>query len=93
MITVCKFKDPHDVYIGRGSKWGNPFIIGKDGSRAQVIDKYQEYLLDSPKLMAALPELINKRLGCFCAPLACHGDVLKFHADKLGDGHGEDQTE
>ena len=38
----------HDgaIYIGRGSKWGNPFVIGKDGTRAEVIEKYGQWLAD-----------------------------------------------
>jgi hypothetical protein len=64
------------VYIGRPSKWGNPFIIGKHGSRAEVVAKYRAHLLRNPGLMAALPELRGKDLVCWCAPEACHGDVL-----------------
>ena len=65
-----------DVYIGRGSKWGNPFKIGQDGSREEVIAKYREYLWQSPHLLDSLLELEGKKLGCFCKPHACHGDVL-----------------
>lgn len=74
--------NPYDIYIGRGSAgrrssvWGNPFHIGKDGSREEVIAKYRVYLLSRPDLLARLPELRGKRLGCFCKPLLCHGDVL-----------------
>lgn len=65
------------VYVGRPSKWGNPFYIGADGTRAQVIAKYRAWLIDRPALVAAARrELQGKDLLCFCAPLACHGDVL-----------------
>ena len=64
------------VYIGRPSKWGNPFVIGRDGTRAQVIAKYRAWLLRNDALMAALPELRGKDLVCWCAPSPCHGDVL-----------------
>lgn len=64
------------VYIGRPSKWGNPFVIGKDGSRSDVVAKYEEYILGKPELLAQLHELKGKDLVCFCAPQACHGDVL-----------------
>lgn len=68
---------PHGaIYIGRPSKWGNPFVIGKDGTRAEVIAKYREHLWASPALRDALPELKGKDLVCWCAPCACHGDVL-----------------
>ncbi len=69
-------KEHHDVYIGRGSKWGNPFVIGKDGTREEVILKYKEYILNRPDLMNSLYELKDKTLGCYCKPLPCHGDVL-----------------
>lgn len=65
------------VYIGRPSKFGNPFVIGRDGSRDQVVAKYREWICDSPFLLeAAKRELRGKNLTCWCAPLACHGDVL-----------------
>ena len=67
---------PADVYIGRPSKWGNPFVIGKDGTREDVIFKYHTSLTYRPDLLAALPELAGKRLVCWCKPQACHGDVL-----------------
>ena len=69
-------KEKYDVYIGRGSKWGNPFIIGKDGTREDVISKYEMYIMDRDSLIEALPELEGKVLGCFCKPLPCHGDIL-----------------
>lgn len=74
-VVHCRMQ-PFDVYIGRPSEWGNPFEIGKDGTRKQVIAKYREYLLGRPELLAMLPLLKGKRLGCWCAPRACHGDVL-----------------
>lgn len=74
-VVHCK-RDPHDVYIGRPSKWGNPFAIGRDGTRDEVVAKYREWVQQQPELMAALPELRGKVLGCWCSPKACHGDVL-----------------
>ena len=64
------------VYIGQTSKWGHPFAIGRDGMREQVIERYERWLLERPALSAALAELCGKVLGCWCAPRACHGDVL-----------------
>jgi len=79
-MKVWNMKSPYKprdvVYIGRPSKWGNPFVIGKDGDRASVILKYENYLLNSPELLKQLDELRGKDLVCFCAPNACHGDVL-----------------
>lgn len=63
------------TFVGRPSKWGNPFVIGRDGSRAEVIEKYRYYLMLSPLVMD-LGELRGRDLGCFCAPLPCHADVL-----------------
>lgn len=74
-VVHCK-RERYDVYIGRPSKWGNPFVIGPDGSREQVIEKYRAWVLAQPDLMAALPELDGKILACWCAPLPCHGNVL-----------------
>ena len=81
--VVNKYKHIYDVYIGRGSKWGNPFVIGKDGTREEVINKYEKYLLNSPELLNSLHELKGKTLGCFCKPKACHGDVLVKYIRKL----------
>lgn len=64
------------VFIGRPTKWGNPFYVGKHGNRHEVIQMYREWIVLQPELMAALGELKGKNLVCFCAPKACHGDVL-----------------
>lgn len=64
------------VYIGRGSKWGNPFRIGPNGDRAAVIAKYERWLADQHHLLGALDELRGRDLVCFCAPRPCHGDLL-----------------
>lgn len=77
-IVVNKNKEEYDVYIGRGSKWGNPFVIGKDGDRNKVLKKYSEYLLNNPELLSSLGELKGKRLGCYCKPNKCHGDILVY---------------
>ncbi|HTU90417.1 MAG TPA: DUF4326 domain-containing protein [Gemmataceae bacterium] len=79
-VVHCK-RARFDVYIGRPSKWGNPFVIGKDGTREEVIAKYEAWFIRQPALMAALPELRGKVLGCWCAPHACHGDILARLAD------------
>ena len=73
---VGKHASATRVYIGRPSKWGNPFVIGRDGSRAEVVAKYRAWIVTQPALMNALEELRGRDLVCWCAPLACHGDVL-----------------
>jgi hypothetical protein len=83
-----------NVYIGRGgivyidgvryppkaSIWANPFRIPQDGTRDEVLDKYEKYIrnkLESDsKLIENLIELKGKNLGCWCAPEPCHGDIL-----------------
>ncbi len=64
------------VYVGRGSPWGNPFRIGPDGDRAAVIAKHARWLRGQHHLLRALGELRGKDLVCFCAPRACHADLL-----------------
>lgn len=82
-VVHCK-KEPYDIYVGRGSKFGNPYSH-KEGTSAKwvvetredAIRLYGEWLRAQPELMAAVKkELKGKTLGCWCKPLACHGDVL-----------------
>jgi Domain of unknown function (DUF4326) len=80
LVVHCK-RAAYDVYVGRPSKWGNPFVIGRDGMRSEVIARYERWLLEQPELVAALHELRGKRLGCWCAPRGCHADVLARHAN------------
>jgi len=88
MTTVVNIRhSAYDIYIGRAngklsqSKWANPWVIGKDGTREEVIQKYEVDTRANKDLMAVLPELRDKRLGCWCKNesgegQACHGDVL-----------------
>jgi hypothetical protein len=80
---VNMHKESYDVYIGRPSKWGNPYST-KDGTLAkhkvsslkEAISKYEEHVINTPDLFNSLHELKGKTLGCHCKPKACHGDVL-----------------
>ena len=64
---------PEDaIYIGRGSPWGNPFVIGRDGNRNEVCDKFEQRIL--PNL--DLTPLIGHDLICYCKPARCHGDSI-----------------
>lgn len=83
---------PFDTYIGRtcdrfsASPWANPFKIGPDGSREEVIERYHQHIMESPELLQRIPELRGRTLGCWCksadAPhTLCHGDVLAALAD------------
>lgn len=79
-----------DVYIGRGSKWGNPFKIGTHGTRQQVIDMYRQNLYDAIErnkvTLKELRELRGKTLVCYCAPLPCHGLVIASAVQWACDG-------
>lgn len=95
-LVVHVRKAPFDEYIGRAcprgrdarlrtdSRWANPFKIGEDGSREEVIQKYREWFWQQDELVSALPELKGKTLGCWCAPEACHGDLLASWANGEG---------
>ena len=76
-VVHCKWS-PYDVYIGRPSKWGNPFVTKDGWTRKDVIELYENWLTsnEAEGLMLELHELRGKVLGCWCAPLPCHGDVL-----------------
>jgi len=74
-------KEDYDVFIGRPSIWGNPFKVGEDGTRAEVIQKYREWILNNPRLLGKLHEIRGKVLGCWCKPYECHGSVLADLAD------------
>lgn len=80
----------YDVLIDRSTKWGNPFThrdgtrgVHRVATRAQAVASYLDWIKTQPVLLAALPELQGKILGCHCKPLACHGDVLAALADGL----------
>lgn len=88
--VVNKSAAKYDVYIGRGSKWGNPYSHSENtkakfkvNTRKQAIDAYKEYITkgDGKHLLKDLHELEGKRLGCFCKPKACHGDILVILLD------------
>lgn len=85
-VVHC-MKEDYDVYIGRFNskipaakasnfRWGNPFRIGQHGTREQVIQKYEQWIRKQPELMQAAKKLKGMRLGCWCSPDGCHGDVL-----------------
>lgn len=83
--------DSYDIYIGRGTLWGNPYQMGKEGTRDEVIAKFA---YDFEKRFLKLPEqfdvniekLRGKTLGCHCKPAACHGDVIAKYLNSQDDG-------
>lgn len=81
--VVNKRVEEYDVYIGRGSIFGNPYEIGKDGTREQVIERYRgwfAFLLRDEIFRQEVLKLKGKSLGCFCKQpekfVPCHGDVI-----------------
>jgi hypothetical protein len=91
-------KEEFDISIGRGGPWGNPFKIGHGPgglSREEVIKKYKEYfeeeILSDPEKHAALLSLRGYRLGCFCKPQACHGDIIAAYLNSYVE-KSEDDT-
>lgn len=85
-VVHCK-KEIYDVYIGRPSKWGNPFTHIKDGktlakyivnTREEAVEAYREWIIngEGKYLLDYLDDLKDKTLGCWCKPHACHGDIL-----------------
>lgn len=90
--VVNKYKETYSVYIGRGSKWGNPFSHLPNtkakyvvNSREEAIKKFEEYILngEGKHLLNDLYELKGEVLGCFCKPKSCHGDVLVKLLNKM----------
>ncbi len=78
-VYNMRLQHPDDVvYVGRGTPWGNPFKIGKDGTRAEVCDKFEKNIL--PNLDVS--ELRGKNLVCWCAPARCHADALLRKANQ-----------
>lgn len=75
---------PNAVYVGRPTKWGNPFSIGLHGNRQEVIELFKNYLANRPALIMSLDELKGKDLICWCAPEPCHADILLELANEGG---------
>lgn len=74
-----KEKPPLDaVYVGRPTRFGNPFSRPEHGrSRAEVIGKFEQWLLADPARIADVKATLRgKHLVCWCTPKPCHADVL-----------------
>lgn len=94
MCTVVnKYKDEYDVYIGRGSPLGNlmPINEATGHTRDFVIEWYRQWLWEQIKTEKISKEYLlsldGKRLGCFCAPKRCHGDIIKAAVEWLKKGN------
>jgi len=84
-------EEEYDVLIDRTTIWGNPYshkdgtlALYKTATRKESIGKYLDYVLSNEELLARLPELQGKTLGCWCHPRACHGDVLADLSNRKG---------
>lgn len=91
MSVVHLKRDPYDVQIDRATPWGNPFVLGAHGDRSEVIEHFRQWGYTSDDSRAKwirehVHELQGKTLGCWCAPMACHGEVLETMADEV-TGH------
>ena len=93
--VVNKYKTLRSyIYIGRGSALGNPYVIGKDGTRDEVCDKYEEWFIKQVASEGSTAffrqlEIIRDQardgyasLGCFCKPQRCHGDFIKQYIEE-----------
>lgn len=87
MTTVVNIRNSAcDEYIGRGTPFGNPYRIGEDGDRQQVIEKFKAYFykrLTDEGFRGKVLALKGKKLGCWCVPLACHGQIIAEYLESL----------
>lgn len=77
-MTQSMWAEGNNIYCGRGSPWGNPFVLGEDGDRDEVCDRFEKEIL--PKL--DITQLRGMNLVCYCAPLRCHCDAILEKANK-----------
>lgn len=90
-IVVNKDRvDKYDVYIGRGTVWGNPYQIGQDGDRDEVIRKFaydfeKGFLKAHQDFARNIANIKGKVIACHCKPAACHGDVIAAYVNSIDD--------
>ena len=88
IINIKEYEGDDYIYIGRPSLFGNPYTSKdskiakyKVGSKKEAIDGYREHILDNKNILEELIKQLEEngynKLGCFCKPSGCHGDVLK----------------
>ena len=84
---------PRDVYVGRPSKWGNPWRESPKMDRNEVVERYRRHLTEKVRsgaiAVSELAELADKTLWCWCAPQACHADIIAAAADWAAAGAPE----
>jgi len=88
-IVHCK-QQKYDVYVGRPTDFGNPFKIGKDGNRLEVIEKYKEWfyyqLEKDTEFKRKVIGLKGKILGCWCYPKDCHARIIIDYLEGVNNG-------
>jgi hypothetical protein len=95
-VVNKKLTNDFDVYIGRGTPWGNPFAIGhgEGPDRDEVIRLYRDYFEEKIKndqnFKAGILAMKGLRLACFCKPQACHGDVIAEYLNRLPESTPEE---
>jgi len=88
IFIVNKYKEPNNIYCGRGSALGNPFPMRNESQRDEVCDKYEVWFYEqlkakSPQMLRQLRIIYKEarkgdvNLGCFCAPKRCHCETIK----------------
>ena len=85
-------KEKYDVYIGRGSMFGNPYSISKYRTRDMVINWYREWFYNQLKdatFKAEVEKLRGQTLGCYCKPQLCHGDIIVKYLENQEPTKGE----
>ena len=91
-VVVNIREEPFDEYIGRAGRGedgylGNPFRIGPGMTREQSVERFRQYfeerIKNDPEYRKRVEGLRGKRIGCFCKPLICHGDVYVEWLNKM----------
>ena len=95
VVNVAK-RTPYDTYIGRNSRghtdlgWGNPCKMRSNSLKARIeaVTCFWELFQSDPVMQSRLNEVVGSTLGCWCAPLLCHGHVLAIAAQYGSDCEG-----
>ena len=96
VVNIKTYPKKDYVFIGRGSPFGNPYVIGKDGDRDEVIKKYERDFykkIKNERFRRLVLSLKGKKLGCFCKPEKCHGDIIVQYLEggAAKNGHAESE--
>jgi hypothetical protein len=91
VVNVYLHDCRYSVSIMRGTPYGNPFIIGEDGTREEVVEFFREYaewrIQRQPNWLRKLKGV--RKLKCVCAPQPCHGHVIAEIVERI---YGEKES-